>query len=734
MAERRSGTRLLVRAAGALLFLVVAVLVATALLLPSLLSGDVAARRIRQAALQATGSAVEWRELDVALFPPALTLDGVSARAVELGDAPWLSAERIELRLAWLPLLARTVLVDSLSIEGVELAVRRGPEGWVVPGAQSGGASATGDTGPAGDAAVQDPGFTLALRQVALRRGVLRIDDRSGATPHHIELSELRGDVEASTLQAPIDVALRGTLGKGTVELAGQVSAQRDLEFELGFDGVAMETFAPYLQDALALAGRASGRAKIRGPSANLERVDLTLHSEDAALTSEELSASGPLDLELSIENLERPSGSFSFDATRAVLLYQAKFQKPAGVEATAGGRFRTRPDGTLDVDFDAVRIRDLDARGSFRGGSAPALTLHTEAVALDGWEALVPALAGFRGRAAVPELEVAWPAPGKPPQLRGRARLEDLRVPLPADPERADPERADPERELTLRGDLVADGDVLVSRDLVATFAGQRLPLELQVDGLAATPRWTLRGGLAGADANALASAWVGAADTIYGTLFFDAELGAPAAGDRALLEALGGKIALRIEPGRLRGVSLLRTAIDSLGPVAEAALLAGQLRGGSTLQRFYDDEFTSLTGTFRVRDGRARTEDLQLVYRHYQINLRGDVGLADASLDFSGTLTMFDDERAGVSGAPRIRRVLPLAAVRGTASKPRVAISPGVALSWVAALRDRDDGDDSAGKQSQLEDEIDRRLGKGSGREIFDALEGLLGSGQQR
>jgi AsmA protein len=233
-----------------------------------------------------------------------------------------------------------------------------------------------------------------------------------------------------------------------------------------------------------------------------------------------------------------------------------------------------------------------------------------------------------------------------------------------------------DPQRELVLRGELIADGDTLLSRDLVAELGGQSLPLDLRVKGLRGTPRWTLRGVLEGADANALASAWAGTPDTLFGTLYFDAELAAPAGGDRALLDALTGKLALRIEPGRLRGVSLLRTAIDSIGPLAEAALLAGQLRGGSTLQRFFDDEFTSLTATFQVRDGRARTRDLQLVYRLYQINLQGDLGLADGALDLTGTLTMFEDEDSGGAPVRKIRRVLPLAAVRGTFRKPRVAI----------------------------------------------------------
>ena len=261
---------------------------------------------------------------------------------------------------------------------------------------------------------------------------------------------------------------------------------------------------------------------------------------------------------------------------------------------------------------------------------------------------------------------------------------------------------------------------------------------LDLRVDDLGGDPRWTLKSALEAADANALVSAWAQTPDTLFGTLFLDAKLGAPVGGERALLDTLRGEVSLRIEPGRLRGVSLLRSATDSIGPLAEVALLASQIHGGSTLKRFFDDEFTALAGTFRVRNGRATTRDLQLIYRTYQIDLRGELGLADGALDLDGTLTLFELDESGAAPVRRVRRTLPLAGIRGTVSKPKVAIAPEAALAWMVGLRapgtrDPETGEVAPDQQSKLEREIDERLGTGAGREIFDALEGLLGSGKR-
>jgi hypothetical protein len=128
----------------------------------------------------------------------------------------------------------------------------------------------------------------------------------------------------------------------------------------------------------------------------------------------------------------------------------------------------------------------------------------------------------------------------------------------------------------------------------------------------------------------------------------------------------------------------------------------------------------------------GRARSDDIELVYRHYRVSLRGTVGLVDRALDLTGRLTI-DPEVDGklASGEPAAApaagrpRVIPLARVEGTLDAPHVVIDSEDALGFAALYAtDR--------RRAKWERKLDERLGEGAGREVLDALDQIL-SGQE-
>jgi hypothetical protein len=257
---------------------------------------------------------------------------------------------------------------------------------------------------------------------------------------------------------------------------------------------------------------------------------------------------------------------------------------------------------------------------------------------------------------------------------------------------------------------------------------AEQLFRLGLRIDSLATEPQASLRLASEGADAGALVAGLSGKASTLEGPLAFSTDLRAPLADPDALLRALSGQLKLGVTPGRLRGVSLLRAAFDALG---SAGGLAEQLSGGRSekLERFYRDAFESLSGSFQIADGRAKTQDLRLVYQDYQVDLAGVLGLLDRSLDFRGKLTLFEDvDRALADGARGVKRELPLAAVKGTLDDPKVSISPQVALSFAASVYG------SGERREKLERKLDERLGEGGGKPVLDLLDSLLGGGSRR
>ena len=686
--------------------------------MPRWLSGETAGRRLQAAARDAVGRDVVWRELGVAFFPPRVVVHDFEV--VEPDGRPdlELSAQRIDLRVAWLPLLARQVVVDSLLLDGVALGVVRTAEGIEWPVELTGteatqGAAATGgaEPGPSRE-------FSLAIRSFRIAGGRVRLADRTVTPPATWELSDLDAELRASALDAPVVFEASGALGSGgSLRAEGSLELEGPLALELALRDIALLPFAPYLGD-LQLSGVANGRAELTGSGGAPEAVTANLELRGGVLALDDLRAAGPISLSLSVEELAAPRGQFELDARGAELDYGGAFRKPAGTEARASGRFESQPDGDLRVDIERVKIKNASGSGSAGLGASPQVVVRVAAFDVEGWEALVPALAEYapRGQLAVPELGLASAG-----AWRGRVELDGLQLTPPG---------RDP---IAASGALLARGDRVESEALTLTSAGQTLPVELELWDFAgpagpAAARYRVRSEFRDAEANELLTAFAALPSVLYGATALGADLSGPLGGEVSLVESIAGTVELRVEPGRLHSVSLLRGVFAELGTLGDAALLLGATRGGSTLQRLYGDDFERLSGTFRVADGRARTDDLQLVYRDYRVDLRGGLGLSDQRLDFAGTLTIEPDlEGADASGAGDAQaRVIPLAGVTGTLDQPRVRITREAALQLAALLQ----GDpDMRRRRSKLEEKIDEELGAGSGKQVLDALGGLLG-----
>jgi hypothetical protein len=262
------------------------------------------------------------------------------------------------------------------------------------------------------------------------------------------------------------------------------------------------------------------------------------------------------------------------------------------------------------------------------------------------------------------------------------------------------------------LHGALEGTGNGIAGRELRARLGGQEAPLTFALDGLAEAPTVRLATRLEDADSSALVAALGGDRERLSGPLDLEADLRAPLAGPKPPLAALEGEVSLRIAPGRLRKMSLLRAAFETPGAAAASG-------GGDALRRHYGDEFESLSGHFRIRDGEAHTEDLRLVYEGYTAELRGSIGLADRALDLRGDLTL-DEAALGSGGAGR--RTIPLASVTGTLDEPRVALTRE-ALAAIAAAYSADPR-----RREKWERKLDDRLGEGRGKDVLDALDQML------
>ncbi len=724
--------RLALRVGLALLLLLALAVGALVVALPRLASSDAVRARITEAAREATGREVTFAALSFGLFPPRLVVTRPSVAGSAPGAPAALQAERIGLRLSLLPLLAREVVVDSVVLEGVRLRLVRTRDGVELPLARPtraarGGASTEAPRPPGPGAGAAEPvggsGFGFAVGALELRGSAFVLEDRSVQPPVTWELTDLEGRARGRSLEDPIELELSGRLASGGgLELRGRAKLDGSADLELELAGVALAPAASYAgRQARIGAGAVSGRVQTSGDLASPSAVTADLVVTDADLEVEEVAFQGRLAVEAKLAVGETGlGGPFEIDATQARLRYGGFFEKPPGTEATATGRLVPAPGG-LDVRDWHLKIRNFEAETQLRMGARTRLELDARPFDLGGWGELVPALAPYEpaGELALERVAVETP----PLELGGRVLLRGLRL-RPGAGDRVEP--------VTLDGALVAEGTRLQSSGLVAKAGGETVELEVELTDLAAAPRYRVRARTANAEIAALLASLTGQKGTLEGPLTANVDLAGPLGGEADPLRAVTGRARIDVGKGRLAGVSLLRGVVDRLGAFAEVAALAGAGRGGKALEPFYRDEFESIAGSFELGGGLARTEDLRLVYRDYAVDLRGVYGLLDESLDFTGKLTVgraLDAALAGGAPAPggadassAAPKVIPLARVRGTLGSPRVELTREAALALAGGLT-------SGPRRDRLERKIDDRLGEGRGKEVIDALEGLLG-----
>jgi len=743
--------------------LLVTALIVLAVALPRLVRSDAARARIQEVAREATGREIRYGELDFGLMPPRLVVRDAEVKGESDDAPPVFVADGVEFEIALAPLMAWTVVVDSLVVEGATVRLVRTPEGIELPRevaaadapkAPDAAPSPSKDraSAPAAEAATSSPqrrpsepdqgaapspsqeegsaagdddderGFALALRQVDLRDSRLLLEDRTVSPPAVWELGDVVATASGESTGAPIDFEINGVLTSGgSVQAKGEAEIGGPYRIDFQLEDVALAPVAPYLDKGQRVGGAVTGTVVTSRTEDEAERVVVDVLLGGGDLAADDLVIRGQMKIRADLEGgFGNTSGTFQLDATDAKVEYGVAFGKLRGTRATATGRLVTGPDGQIGLEDTQVEVMDAEVEVQLERGARTRTTIDAEPFDLTGWGTMIPALAesdpagevGIRG--LVVETE--------PLGVRGNLDIHGLRL-----------VRGDG-AEVRMGGGFRGTGSEIRSEKLVARVAGQEIRLSVVVTELAGRPRFVTEVEADAVESSALLALVTEKNDTLQGPLELRGKLASPLGADRSLAETLEGTVRIRIEPGRLKGVSVLERTFQGVGTAGDAALLAGRLKGGRTLQRFYDDEFQYLGGTLQIARGLARTDDLKLVYHNYTVDLRGTVSLQDQQLDLRGELTI-DDEIDGAiasQGAadqepqPRSSRVIPLARVSGTLESPRVEITDEavVRLAAIYATTER---------REEWEGKIDKYLGEGSGSQVLEALDGIL-SGEPR
>lgn len=573
---------------------------------------------------------------------------------------------------------------------------------------------------------------TTSEREIASLASRLRVADARVER----DAAAVAGDLEldAKTVESgPIELALQAALGEGgAISLAG--TSTRSGVVDLGFvlERFDLAALVPFLASPeLSLAGRASGKGRIVGPYAALERAELAADLVETAIRRGELEVEGPFGVELAVAKPMAPerSGTLALALDRARLAYGESLRKPAGVRAQLSTRLARDAAGTLVLATKGA----LHTLSSFdlemRLGDDTALTLSTPSFDLKGWSTILPALADYAPEGIVGfERFALVQREGARDRFAGRVDLRGLDVTVPS------------AGRVRLRGALVGGGESVGLADFTAALHGLTLGLEGDVEDPLADARFRIAAHSVGrAEANDFVSGLTAVRDTLFGALRFDAVLAGMAGGEAKLVDTLTGNVRLTIGEtggGRLRGRSLLTATLGQIPLLGGAAQIATRLRAAQSANAgapdYLADTFEIFEADLAVADGALDAKTMRLRYRGHEARLAGKLVLDGLALDMRGELTLDSSLVAALSGKPaasladRGPVTISLARITNTLAEPKVSLAPETLAAIPKLLML------GTGAGAIVDEAIDRAVGETVGKvggAAGDALGGVLG-----
>jgi hypothetical protein len=678
----------------------------------------------------ALGRSFQYEKLEVGLFPPRVVIvapvfagtDGVVA----------LSAERVAAPVALLPMLAGDVVIQGIMIRGGNIALVRSDEGLLLAGepvvplpevANEAELSTREQTerlldrrGQAIENVEESSGAKVQIRRVRIANTRLSFTDRTLVPPLELSLEGLRGDASFPKGDEPGPLDLHALLGgDAAVAVTGKLSLEGDAALHFELEDVPLLLLRRFLAEGSQLEGTTdmAGDLALAGWSPTSLAADL--HGRNVVLGVGEASFAGELPVSLDTKPVDgQLAGTFSLDATQMRLENSDFFAKPVGDPLTVQGRIRLLEGGGLELRGDELHAGP--ATGRLDLTTEPRLRTVLDAPPFDVGPFLrwFPGLSDFgtQGRLGAEALALTF----GPLTVDGAVEIDGLALPLEAG------------AESRLDGRLVGAGNKIRGEDLVLRIADQPISADLAVD---LAPGGEVVLDFLGDDLStgAILDAFGAPPGMLTGPAHLDGAFRLPREGERQVLERLRGHTRLEIGSGRWKGVSFLEQIFGAMSAIAKPLLALGRAEGGRDVQRFYGDEFETISGTFTVSDGVATTDDLKLEYRSYVVDLDGDIGLVDQSLDMTGKLTMLselDEAVAGTLGtnSGHVSRTIPLAGVKGTLQDPKVTVADHAVRAFLAGVLLSDQG-------RGLRKTIDETLGEHVGN-VFEALIG--GKGEEK
>jgi AsmA protein len=633
-------------------------------------------------------------------------LGGVSlSNAPGFGDQPFAQVEKLDLKVAVLPLLSKRVEVDTVVLKGLGLHLARDAQG------RSNWADLAGEPQPEGAPAEAQPGdgagdgdLAFAVQGIQVEDARVVWDDRQAGQRLVLEDVNLTTGTLEPGADVPVNAGLRLT------------SDQPQLTLQLGLDGTVAVSgdFQQYIVDDLELRVEAAGEGLPADGVALDLTADLRLDQAAGTLSLQDLSLSGP---EVQVTGQLNASGLQTAPAVDASLRLQDTNLRnllgsfgvvldtadPAALASVSGELGAKMADGALAIEPLQLKLDDSNLTGQVRvpsfDGPVVRATLTLDEIDLDRY--LPPPGTGEAAPQAESSAETA-PAGDPFAGIRtldldatatiGRLKVNNLRM-------------------NDLKAVIKSKGGVLRVDPASARLYDGSFGGLVELDVRQSEPKLRFKEALTGIQIGPLLQDLIGE-DRLVGTGEVHADLRMVGLSEAQIRRSLNGTARIVFRDGAYKGINLAQL-------IREAQARLGQGTAGAAGAGTPQTDFTELTGSAVITNGVIDNQDLRAKSPLLRIDGQGRVNLPQDSLDYRLTTTVVGTlEGQGGRAAEELQGVPIPVRLTGSLQDPKPSVDLESALRAVAEQKVEEK------KQEVLEDAQEKVQD-----EVGKALKGLFG-----
>lgn len=577
--------------------------------------------------------AIGWR------FWPSLglSLEQVALRnPAGFAEPDLVRFERGEASVGLLPLLSHRLEIGKVTLSGAHLFIQTKADGssnlsdLLTSSAEPKGADAqpSGEGQPATTARDEKP-WQISLQGIALvDASALVRDDRRGAVSRLDRLDLDLGQLTPGEW-VPVTLAAKGAQGDLAFDLKGQAQLK-----------LAREAIKSELKD-LGLSGSLSDPAqRLDAFSLKADRLalgewsSLTLSLQGAQGAADKPTLAGTLEGTLKARLDENRQLLEVSDAVLAAKLSGDALPRPQ-LQVKLAGFVRAELDKqnvTLTNLVMGVDDALLSGNGSVQLGAVPRVEfdLKGEKLDLDGWlgqpakaapaaaSSGAAAPAGTTAQAAAPAAKALSTAEPdltalKSVDLAGRLQLGSVRL-----------------KGLDLSAvdlQLALAGGQLTLKQFSAGVAGGKVTASGVLDARQKPARYQVHKRVQGVDVRPLLQT-LAQTDLLEGKGDLEVEVQGAGLSELALRSRMQGKVNLKLSDGALHGINLAEMIREA------RATLTG--KGADQVKEARKTDFSALTASFRIADGVAQSDDIQLFAPALRVKGQGQTALVPETLDF--------------------------------------------------------------------------------------------------